>query len=52
MVNPFDKTFFNFLLGFMVILTLSLSILFFVNWHTETINKKDLTAKNSVQIKK
>ena len=31
MVNPFDRTFFKFLFGFIIILALSFCVLFFAN---------------------
>ena len=46
MVNPFDRTFFKFFLGFITILLLSFCVLFFANQSTETdnVNSQSLTA--------
>ncbi|MDE2188214.1 MAG: hypothetical protein KGJ35_00590 [Patescibacteria group bacterium] len=38
MVNPFDKTFFKFLFGFILILAVSFTILYFVNTASETVS--------------
>ncbi len=53
MVNPFDKTFFRFVLGFVVILCFSLAVLIVTNWRAASISEKELTAtKNIVEIEK
>jgi hypothetical protein len=40
MVNPFDRTFFRFVLGFTLILVISFAILFFVGEYTSDLDKK------------
>jgi hypothetical protein len=43
-VNPFDKNFFNFLLGFLFILCFSFSILYFTGKYSDVIDGKDVAA--------
>lgn len=53
MVNPFDKTFFRFVLGFSLILSMSFAILFFVNRYESSTGGIDIKAvKSLIQIKK
>jgi hypothetical protein len=40
MVNPFDRTFFRFLLGFTLILVVSFAILFFVEQYSSEIDQR------------
>jgi hypothetical protein len=42
MINPFDKTFFKFLLGFILILLFSFSIFFFTG---QNVDNSDIQAK-------
>ena len=39
MVNPFDRTFFRFLLGFGIILIVSFAILYFVGKYSAAIDR-------------
>jgi hypothetical protein len=43
MKNPFDETFFKFLLGFSFILTASFTILFFVGKYSSTLTEQEVT---------
>ncbi len=53
MVNPFDRTFFRLILGFTFILSLSFSIMYFVNKYSSVFDNKQATAlkNDSDQIK-
>ena len=53
MINPFDRDFFKFLMGFLTILCISFAIFFFVNKYSSTINVQEKAeTKNIIQIKK
>lgn len=41
MKNPFDETFFKFLLGFSFILTASFVVLFFVGQYSSTLEQQE-----------
>jgi hypothetical protein len=41
MVNPFDKNFFHFLLGFLMLLGFSFSVIFFTGIYKDVIDGKN-----------
>ncbi|MEK7463644.1 MAG: hypothetical protein AAB610_00785 [Patescibacteria group bacterium] len=43
MKNPFDQTFFKFLLGFSFILTASFAVLFFVGRYSTGLSEQEVT---------
>ena len=53
MINPFDRTFFRFMFGFVFILSLSFAVLYFVGKYSSDLEERQLTASknNSVEIK-
>ncbi len=44
MINPFDKNFFHFLVGFLLILTFSFTVLFFAGVYKDVIDGKNTAA--------
>ena len=44
MVNPFDRNFFHFLFGFLLILCFSFSVLYFTGKYGSVLDKKDVAA--------
>lgn len=44
MVNPFDRNFFHFLIGFCLILAFSFSILFFTDKYGRVLDGKEVAA--------
>ncbi len=53
MINPFDRTFYKFALGFSIILIISFVILGYINTSKTPVANIDLTAaKDDSQIKK
>lgn len=40
MKNPFDRNFFNFLAGFVLILAFSFAVLYFTGLYNDVLNKK------------
>ncbi len=44
MINPFDKNFFHFLVGFLLILSFSFTILFFTGVYKDVIDGKNAAA--------
>lgn len=45
MINPFDRNFFRFIVGFVAILSISFGILFYVSRYTDTGNKQAAATK-------
>jgi hypothetical protein len=52
MVNPFDRTFFKFIIGFALMLVASFSILYFVNKHAQQAEGREINTAKEVVIKK
>lgn len=50
MVNPFDKNFFHFLIGFLMILGFSFSIIFFTGIYKDVIDGKNTAASGDITI--
>jgi hypothetical protein len=44
MVNPFDKNFFHFLFGFLMILAFSFSVLYFTGKYGDVLDGKNVSA--------
>jgi hypothetical protein len=44
MVNPFDKNFFHFLIGFLLILCFSFSVIYFTGKYSSVIDGKNTAA--------
>ncbi len=44
MVNPFDKNFFHFFIGFLLILCFSFSVLYFTGKYSNVLDQKDAAA--------
>lgn len=49
MINPFDKTFFRLVLGFTFMLSISFSIMYFVNKYSGIIDGKEAFALKNTQ---
>lgn len=52
MVNPFDRTFFKFIIGFALMLVASFSILYFVNKHAQQVEGGEVNTAKGVIVEK
>lgn len=50
MVNPFDRTFFRFVLGFAFMLSLSFAILYFVGQYSSNLEEKEAAQSKIVTV--
>ena len=50
MINPFDKNFFHFLIGFLVILGFSFSVIFFTGVYKDVIDGKNVASVINIVI--